>query len=353
MVPNFCAALGVCLVSALAAPAIAFAQSVAHITLVEGAVTISRAYSAAPARLGVALIDRDQLQTGPGRVEITFHDGSVLHVDRDSDVVVFARDRFRISGGRALFRSSTLTPAGYEVESDAARFRVMPHGVFGILVDANNRQTLLSVISGDARIESSWGNTAVTARQMAMVSGPTGHPFVTPYFPERIDDFDVWSTMRALSLRGSPANPVTADGGFYEPGTASDPPATATIDTTGTAYWSTPYWGYGGGYYWGGGWWRGDHVDHRDRGDGRHFGDGNRGDRRDNDGRRDSFDRGDRDNRGDRGDRGDRGNRGGDRGRGDGGRGTSAPATRPSGPSSSSPPSPRGAGAGAPARPPR
>jgi hypothetical protein len=170
----------------------------ARLTHTEGAVTLHRAHVPVSAPAGAMLQPGDEVKTNGGRAEVEFPDGSLLHVDRDSRVVFIAADQFAVTGGRVFFRTSEDASGGYQVNTEAGRLRLQPRGVFGILAQGRNRHVLLTVAVGAARVDSSWGSTPVAARQMALVAGPTGHPFLTPYFPERTDSFEVWSSTRVL-----------------------------------------------------------------------------------------------------------------------------------------------------------
>lgn len=179
----------------------------AQLTHVEGAITLHRAYVPAAALAGSWLVHGDHLRTTVGRAEITFKDGSVLHVDRDTQVVVYARERFSVIDGRVFFRTTARSATGYEAHTDIVRLRVWPRGVFGILADHKHRQVLVSVAVGEAQVESPWGGTRLASRQMAMVSGATGRPYVTPFLPGRGDSFETWSSSRGLEATLSPSSP--------------------------------------------------------------------------------------------------------------------------------------------------
>lgn len=192
---------------ALTSRAAGAADGLAQLTYLEGAATVHRAYVSSPANVGAVLAHSDEVRTTTGRAEITFKDGSVLHLDRATRVIVHERERFSVIEGRVFFRSTALSPMGYEAQTDIGRLRVWPRGVFGILVDQKNRQVLVSVAVGEAQVESPWGRTRVTSRQMALVSGATGRPYVTPFFPWRGDGFETWSSSRVLEATLSPSSP--------------------------------------------------------------------------------------------------------------------------------------------------
>ncbi len=192
---------------ALTSRAAGAADGLAQLTYLEGAATFHHAYVPSPAYVGAVLAHSDEVRTTTGRTEITFKDGSVLHLDRETRVIVYERERFSVIEGRVFFRSTALSPMGYEAQTDLGRLRVLPRGVFGILVDQKNRQVLVSVAVGEARVESPWGRTLVTARQMALVSGATGRPYVTPFYPWRGDGFETWSSSRILEATLSPSSP--------------------------------------------------------------------------------------------------------------------------------------------------
>lgn len=198
------------------------ATVVARLTRVEGAVTIYRTHIPSPAAAGAILHDGDEVRTEAGRAEITFTDGSVLQLDRASRVAVYEHQRFTVIEGRVDFRSAAQA-MGYQAQTDFGSVRVRPRGSLGILADRRGRQALVIVTTGEADVDSPWGRATIYARQLALLSGATGRPLVTPFTPSRGDTFDTWCSSRdrvAAATTPTPSPQYPSPSG--EPGTVLD-----------------------------------------------------------------------------------------------------------------------------------
>src|SRR5687768_18571756 len=73
--------------------------ALAHLSHVEGTVTRLHRFAPAPAGVGVALVERDQIVTAVGRAEVTFADGSVMHLDQHTQIVISGVARVRLLDG--------------------------------------------------------------------------------------------------------------------------------------------------------------------------------------------------------------------------------------------------------------
>ena len=174
--------------------------ALAHLSQVEGTVTRLHRFAPAAAGVGVVLVAGDQIVTAVGRAELTFVDGSVMHLDQHTQVVIAAAARIRLIDGRISLRTTT----AYSAETATGIVHVLPEGVFELTASAANRDVLVHVVEGDARIESPRGLESVRSTQTAFVSGPTGQPFVTTSIETRHDSFVQWCNSRYVAIMPPP-----------------------------------------------------------------------------------------------------------------------------------------------------
>jgi hypothetical protein len=194
--PAFVVGLGLC----FAAPLLASADPIAHLSQVEGTVTLLHRFVPVQAGIGAALVSGDQIVTAVGRAEVTFGDGSVMHLDQHTQIAIVGAARIRLIDGRVSLRTTT----AYTAETTSGVVHVLPEGVFELTASADNRDVLVRVVEGHARIESPWGVESVRSTQTAFVSGPTGRPFVSPWIHTQHDAFLVWGNARYLSVMPPP-----------------------------------------------------------------------------------------------------------------------------------------------------
>ena len=216
----FVVGLGLC----VAAPS--FAQTaIAHLSQVEGTVTRWHRFASASARpnsgelrrdhavaadgreggpaaatVGMVLVEGDQIVTAVGRAELTFVDGSLMHLDQHTQVVIAGAARVRLIDGRVSLRTTT----AYTAETSSGIVHVLPQGIFELTANATNRDVLVQVVEGDARIESQSGVEAVTSTQTAFVSGPTGRSFVSAFVQGQRDSFVLWCNSRYVAIAPPP-----------------------------------------------------------------------------------------------------------------------------------------------------
>ena len=180
-----------------------FAQhTIGEITHLEGSVTLVRRAAPGAARLGAPLIAGDELHTGLGRAEITIGSGTVMVLDAHTRVVLHWVDRVQLIDGRVFVERSGSGP--FVAVTGGGQVHVAPMSAVEITTTAANRDLMVNVIDGDARIVSPWGSEAVTASQTAFVSGPTGRPFVTPFVGAPADQFYQYAGTRFEFLSPPP-----------------------------------------------------------------------------------------------------------------------------------------------------
>ena len=170
--------------------------AIAHLSQVEGTVTRLHRFAPALASVGVVLVGGDQIVTAVGRAELTFVDGSLMHLDQHTHVVIAGAARIRLIDGRVSLRTTT----AYTAETSSGIVHVLPQGIFELTANATNRDVLVQVVEGDARIESPLGVESVTSTQAAFVSGPTGRPFVGALVQRQRDSFALWCNSRYAAI---------------------------------------------------------------------------------------------------------------------------------------------------------
>ena len=172
--------------------------ALAHLSRVDGTVTLLHRFAPVPASVGVGLYEGDQIVTAIGRAEVSFADGSVMHLDQHTHVVIAGAARVRLLDGRVSLRTTT----AYTAETTSGVVHVLSgdeggaEGMFELTASAANHDVLVRVVEGRAEIASPWGRESVTSTQAAFVSGPTGRPFVSPWVGMQHDSFLQWGNTR-------------------------------------------------------------------------------------------------------------------------------------------------------------
>lgn len=186
---------------------------IARLSHADGAVT--RLHGSAPAAttVDVSLMDGDQIETAVGRAEITFRDGTIVHLDTHTRVILYTNDRIHVHAGRLFLRTSGLK--SYLAATSAGNLRVLAASVSEVTVMADNHEVLLRVVSGSARVECPWGGEAIAVYHSALLSGPSCRPFVSKWIPPQSDDFEHWALARTVmatstAMRGT-------EGTYYGP----------------------------------------------------------------------------------------------------------------------------------------
>ena len=88
------------------APLPSAAAPPANLAFVEGGVQLVHDGVAGNATAGSMLVDGDLIRTANGRAEIVFPDGTLLHLDYDTELELLAPLRARVTHGRIMLRVS-------------------------------------------------------------------------------------------------------------------------------------------------------------------------------------------------------------------------------------------------------
>jgi hypothetical protein len=195
------AALLTCLIAAAAAaqdvPLPASAPPPANLAFVEGTVDHFHDGVADRAASATMLLDGDLVRTGNGRAEIVFADGTLLHLDHDTEIELLSPLRLRLSAGRVLLRVSAAATAPYIIDTQAAAVRFDPRGEYGLTADGRLERLELTVARGVAELDDAGTRTVVRGGEMATILGPGGRVLLQAFNSARWDGFDRWSNDRA------------------------------------------------------------------------------------------------------------------------------------------------------------
>ena len=212
------------------------ATAPAHVSHVEGAVTLEREGRPESSPLNMPLLSGDRLKTLDGRVEILFADGSALHLDARSTLDIQSDELARLLEGRMR-----LAMAGrgltYRIDSPAGSVRIAQPGEFklSMLHAENETQLELAVIRGAAEIFTDQGSTIVRAGERANASAGLAPSYAYAYNSATFDAFDQWAEARRDTRLGVSAQYLPEDVRPYS----------TTFDQYGDWRYEQPY-----GYVW-------------------------------------------------------------------------------------------------------
>jgi hypothetical protein len=94
----------------------------AHLSFVDGAVSLERDGEVQPAAINMPVLEGDRIRTANGRAEVMFPDGSTIAIDPNSDVELLGGTRVRVVAGaiehRAAVQSSGASPSVQNLPPD-------------------------------------------------------------------------------------------------------------------------------------------------------------------------------------------------------------------------------------------
>jgi len=174
----------------------------AHVSRVEGAVSLEREGRPENAPLNMPLLSGDRLKTLEGRAEVLFGDGGAMHVDARTTVDMQSDELMRLIDGR--LRLNMVGPARnvtFRIDSPAGSVRVRQPGEYRVsmLRRQEELQIELAVIRGSGEIFTDEGTTEVRAGERAYASAGLIPSYAYTYNSANWDAFDRW----AESLRST------------------------------------------------------------------------------------------------------------------------------------------------------
>jgi hypothetical protein len=177
----------------------------AHVSMVDGAVSLEREGRPDPAPLSMPLVAGDRLRTADGRVEVLFGDGATLHLDASS-LVDFQSDAvIRLLEGRVrLTIPGPSREVSYRVDAPGGWVQVQEPGEYRIAVTGAGREpeVELVVLRGAADILNEDGQTTLRAGERAFARAGVAPSLPYVYNSAAWDAFDRWSNERRAGSRG-------------------------------------------------------------------------------------------------------------------------------------------------------
>ena len=194
------------LVALLLAPTSAGAQTTppAHISVADGAATVSRTSGSEMAVPDLPLDPGDRVRTADGHVEIVTGDGTVLHLDAQTTVDVNATGVVRLLGGRLVVSA---TQAGDSVQVDtlpaSVRLSVGSEGRLSLFQDADGIYLDVAMIRGDADVTTAMSATSVFAGSRVIVRSGQPPSEEMAFNSAESDPFYDWSNSLLDERRGT------------------------------------------------------------------------------------------------------------------------------------------------------
>jgi hypothetical protein len=168
----------------------------AHLAHVEGGVDLIHEGVADRADSGMLLTDGDVVRTLNGRAEIVFADGTLLHLDHNTELELLSPVRLRLLNGRVSMRVSA-SAAPYAIDTHAAAVRLDPRGEYGVTADGRLSRLEVTVARGAAEIDDAGTRTIVRGGEMASILGAGGRVLLQQFNSARWDAFERWANDRA------------------------------------------------------------------------------------------------------------------------------------------------------------
>ena len=142
----------------------------AYVSAVDGAARIDREGRSEVLESGMPVAAGDRLRAENGRVEVTFADGSVVHLDRFADVDLVADTVLHLSRGRLLATIGETNATRISLEAPGASVRIDQPGQYRLTVGGTDRvEVALAVIRGSAQLSNDGGAVALNSGEESRV----------------------------------------------------------------------------------------------------------------------------------------------------------------------------------------
>jgi hypothetical protein len=175
---------------------VAYDDVPAHVAVVDGPGWLEREGRREPLEEGVPLLAGDRIRTERGRAEVLFEDGSAIDIDQLTTIDLLSDTLVRLTAGRIRLAIARATNAiDYRVDAAGSTAWIQSAGEYRVAVRDDRRagEVELTVLRGQAELETPYGRTRVRAGQQAFAIA-TAAPS-TPYVANAsyADDFDRWA----------------------------------------------------------------------------------------------------------------------------------------------------------------
>ena len=173
----------------------------AHVSFVEGSVSLEREGRIDEAPGNMPLLSGDRLRTRNGRVEILFADGSTLHLDQDTTLDLQSDELVRLIAGRV--RLSIPGPSrdmAYRIDSATGWAQIADAGEYRASFLQNELE--VAVLRGRAELINEDGRTPLRAGERAFARANAAPSYAYVFNSAAWDSFDRWSEARRSERLG-------------------------------------------------------------------------------------------------------------------------------------------------------
>jgi hypothetical protein len=174
------------------------------LTHVEGRVDLARGTGVEPAQVPDLVEDGHRLVTGDGRAELAYADGSLLHVDRDTDAHVDRDGRFRVVRGRIIVRTPA-DAAVVEIGTPVGVLHLAPRGEYEIRARDLDGPSDLATRAGQATLVQTDRDLPIGPDDELSLEPRGGEPRWARIGSRR-DAFTDWSAARVAAMHTAQAS---------------------------------------------------------------------------------------------------------------------------------------------------
>ena len=173
----------------------------AHVSFVEGTVTLEREGRLDDAPANMPLLSGDRLRTNAGRAEILFADGSTLHLDQNTTVDLQSDELVRLIGGRLrLSIPGSSREVGYRIDTANGWAQIVEAGEYRASLIQSELE--LAVLRGRAELINEDGRTPLRAGERAFARANAAPSYAYVFNSASWDSFDRWSEARRSERLG-------------------------------------------------------------------------------------------------------------------------------------------------------
>jgi hypothetical protein len=144
-----------------------------HVSTLDGAARLDREGESSDVERGLPLVDGDRLRTEAGRLEITLTDGTLLHLDRFTEIEIASDLVIRVARGRLLVTMKSNGGGSGDrlsVEAPGALARLDDDGQYRVTVGgAEAAEVELAVLNGSAELVNDGGAVRVGTGERSRV----------------------------------------------------------------------------------------------------------------------------------------------------------------------------------------